>query len=99
MFAFFIALVVQALIEREVRTRMGEEKIETIRAYPEKREATQPTTSKVLDRFEGISTYKIIENSNVVETFKDSLNEDQQLILKLLDVGEDRYWKPDSMRN
>ena len=93
MFGFFIALVVQALIEREVRKKMKEQKIETIRVYPEQREASHPTTCKIIDRFENICTYKIMENSKVVETFKDSLNEDQKLILGLLNIEEDKYWK------
>jgi len=93
MFGFFIALVVQALIEREVRNKMKENKIETIRVYPEQREANHPTTNKIIDRFESICTYKIMENSKVVETFKDSLNEDQKLILRLLNIEEHQYWK------
>jgi len=93
MFGFFIALVVQALIEREVRIKMKEQKIEKIRVYPEQREASHPTTGKIIDRFDNICTYKIMENSKVVETFKDSLNEDQKLILSLLKIEEDEYWK------
>jgi transposase len=92
MFGFFIALVVQALIEREVRNKMKENKIETIRVYPEQREANHPTTSKIIDRFENISTYKIIENSKIVEKFKDSLNDDQKQILSLLNIQENIYW-------
>ena len=92
MFGFFIALVVQALIEREVRNKMKEQKIEKIRVYPEQREASHPTTGKILDRFDNICTYKIMENSKVVETFKDSLNEDQKLILSLLNIEENKYW-------
>jgi transposase len=93
MFGFFIALAVQALIEREVRNKMKEQKIEKIRVYPEQREASHPTTSKIIDRFDNICTYKIMENSKVVETFKDSLNEDQKLILSLLNIEENEYWK------
>ncbi len=93
MFGFFIALVVQALIEREVRNGMKERKIEKIRVYPEQREANHPTTSKILDRFDNICTYKVMDNSQVVETFRDSLNEDQKLILSLLNIGEDEFWK------
>jgi transposase len=93
MFGFFIALVVQALIEREVRNKMKEQKIEKIRVYPEHREASHPTTSKIIDRFDNICTYKVMENSQVVETFRDSLNEDQKLILSLLNIEEDKYWK------
>ena len=99
MFGFFIALVVQALIEREVRNKMKEQKIDKIRVYPEQREASHPTTSKILDRFNNICTYKIMENSKVVETFKDSLNEDQKLILSLLNIEEDKYWKSASQSN
>jgi transposase len=99
MFGFFIALVVQALIEREVRNKMKEQKIEKIRVYPEQREANHPTTGKILDRFDNICTYKIMENSKVVETFKDSLNEDQKLILSLLNIEEDKYWKSASQSN
>ena len=99
MFGFFIALVVQALIEREVRNKMKEQKIEKIRVYPEQREASHPTTGKILDRFDNICTYKIMENSQVVETFSDSLNEDQKLILSLLNIEQDKYWKSASQSN
>jgi len=34
-----------------------------------------------------------MENAKVVETFKDSLNEVQKLILSLLNIGEDEFWK------
>ena len=93
MFGFFIALVVQALIEREVRNKMKEQNIEAIRVYPEQREATHPTTCKIIDRFDSICTYKIMESSKVVECFKDILNEDQKLILSLLNIEENDYWK------
>jgi transposase len=99
MFGFFIALVVQALIEREVRNKMKEQKIEKIRVYPEQREASHPTTSKIMDRFDNICTYKLMENSQVVETLRDSLNEDQKLILSLLNIEEDKYWKSASQSN
>ncbi|MCP4160833.1 MAG: hypothetical protein GY760_12235 [Deltaproteobacteria bacterium] len=71
---------------------MKEQKIEKIIVYPEQREASHPTTAKILDCFENICTYKIKENSKVVETFKDSLNEDQKLILDLLNIKENEYW-------
>jgi len=99
MFGFFIALAVQALIEREVRNKMKEQKIDTIRVYPEQREASHPTTNKIIDRFDNICKYKIVENSKVVEMFKDSLNEDQKLMLNLLNIEEKTYWKSTSKSN
>ena len=98
MFGFFIAFAIQGLIEREVRNKMTEQKIEKLRVYPEQRDATHPTTCKILDRFENICMYKIKENSTVVETFRDSLNEDQKLILKLLNIGKNQYWEPPILR-
>ena len=93
MLGFFIALVVQALLEREVRNKMKEHKIEKIRVYPEQREANHPTTSKILDRFENVCTYKVMENSQSCRNvYRDSLNEDQKLILSLLNIGEDEFW-------
>ena len=83
MLRFFIALVVQALIEREVRKKMKEHKIKKIRVYPEQREENHPTTSKILDRFDTICTYKVIENSQVVETFRDSLKALRILICRI----------------
>jgi len=99
MFGFFIAFVIQGLIEREVRNKMAEQKIEKLSVYPEQRDATHPTTCKILDRFENICLYKILENSKVVETFRDSLNEDQKLILELLNIGKNQYWEPPIRRN
>jgi len=98
MFGFFIAFAIQGLIEREVRNKMTEQKIEKLRVYPEQRDATHPTTCKILDRFENICLYKIKENSTVIETFRDSLNEDQKLILKLLNIGKNQYWEPPILR-
>ena len=67
-------------------------KIEKITVYPEQREASHPTTSKIIDRFDNICIYKIIENSETIETFKDSLNENQKLILSLLNISENEFW-------
>ena len=59
--------------------------------YPEQREADRPTTSKIIDRFDNIYTYQVMENSQVVETFRDSLNEDQKLIFRLLNIEEAEF--------
>jgi transposase len=92
MFGFFCALMIQALIEREVRNKMKEKKIEKIIVYPEERETSHPTTNKILSLFDNICTYQIIEDDRVVETFRDNLDDDQKLILSLLDIKEDQYW-------
>ncbi len=92
MFLFFVALIIQALIEREVRKRMNEEGRRVLHVYPEEREAAHPTTNKILDRFEPLSTYSLLEDDRVVEEFKDDLTDTQKLLLNYLDISEQEYW-------
>ena len=92
MFLFFIALAVQALLEREVRNKMKELGNEDLLIYPEARTSVHPTTNKILNNFEQISTYSIIENGVTIEEFKDELTETQKIILNYLDISEEEYW-------
>ena len=92
MFLFFVALIIQALIEREVRNKMNEEGREALVIYPEERAAAHPTTNKMLDRFEPLSTYALMEDDRVVEEFKDDLTDTQKLLLSYLDLSEKDYW-------
>ena len=92
MFLFFIALMIQAIIERQVRQNMKEHEIDKLPIYPEHRVAYHPTTAKIFDRFSDISTYFLMENNNVTEEFNDSLNQIQLTILNLLHITENQYW-------
>jgi transposase len=92
MFLFFVALIVQALIEREVRKKMTQEGRKALHIYPEERAAAHPTTNKMLERFEPLSTYSLIEDEQVVEEFKDDLTETQKLLLSYLNISEEEYW-------
>jgi transposase len=93
LFLFFIALTIQALIEREVRNRMTKEGLAALNVYPEEREAVHPTTNKIFDRVAPLATYSIIENGSTVEEFKDPLTEIQGQILSCLDIPETEYWR------
>ena len=92
MFMFFLGLLVQALIEREVRKSMKKEDIEKIFIYPEDRPAAAPTTSVILDRFENVSVYHLINNGKIINIFKDELTEIQKTILSLLNIQSEKYW-------
>jgi len=92
MFMFFLGLLVQALIEREVRKSMKKEDIEKIFIYPEDRPAAAPTTSVILDRFENVSVYHLINNGKITNIFKDELTEIQKTILSLLNIQSEKYW-------
>ena len=92
MFLFFLALMVQAIIEREVRLKMKERGIESLPIYPEFRDSFSPTTSKILYTFEDVFSYEILEEENVIEKYRDALTPTQQIILELLNIPLTDYW-------
>jgi len=92
MFLFFVSLILQAVIEREVRNNMKKNEIDKLPIYPEHRLSYHPTTAKIFDRFCDMSTYLLIEGKQVVQEFADSLNNIQLTILKLLNMSEYEYW-------
>lgn len=92
MFLFFLSLMIQAIIEREVRTKMLQRGIEALPIYPEFRDAAHPTTSKILYAFEGVSSYKVKLDEETVKEFRDSLTDTQREILNLLGVSPNYYW-------
>ena len=92
MFVFFIALMIQALIEREIRQQMKNGELKSLAVYPEDRKATHPTTSKVFDVFDQVYTYKIVKDNIVLEEYEDELKEIQKAVLKLMDIEEGKYW-------
>lgn len=92
LFLFFIALIIQALIEREVRSKMKDCGLPFLQVYPERRDASHPTTTKIFDIFSEVSTYTISNEDRVLEEYSDELDEVQKSILKLLSIDEGEYW-------
>ncbi len=92
MFLFFIALIIQAVIERDIRQKMKDNYIDAIPIYPEHRLAYQPTTTKIFDRFHDTSLYQLIEKNHVVKEYKDDLTDVQRKVLHLLGMSEESYW-------
>jgi transposase len=60
LFVFFISLMLQALLEREVRSKMSEDGLKSLLLYPEEREADRPTTNKIISIFEYVSLRRAI---------------------------------------
>jgi transposase len=98
MFAFFVALMIQALIERQVRQEMPAHRIVSLNLYPEGRHAPHPTTAKILNLFDGVSTYRIARESELDEEFKDDLSTTQKTILKLMHMRENDFWKAEKVK-
>jgi len=91
MFLFFVALMVQAIIEREVRRKMKDKNILALPVYPENRIAYHPTTAKIFDRFDGISIYHL-KQGRKIKIYKDELSELQKEIINILGMSEKEYW-------
>jgi len=92
MFAFFIALVIQSLLERELRKCMESKNCKQMYIYPEERKCKAPTAAIVFDRFSHVSRYDIVKNGKVIESYKDDLTRSQKEILSILGISEQYYW-------
>jgi transposase len=62
--AYFFVLLVQTLLEREVRHAMRRTKLEALPMYPEARNCARPTTHRVIEVFEPIYRHVLTTRSN-----------------------------------
>lgn len=91
LFLYFIVLLMEALMEREVRLGMKREKIASLPIYPEGRACESPTSSRMLELFDDIEVHHLLSDGEFVRTFFTGLNEKQKLVLRLLNVPEEKY--------
>jgi transposase len=92
MFVFFMALLIQALLERELRKKLKERNAPPLKLYPEDRDAPHPTSSQLFKTFDRLSTYTIIDQGQLCEEYRDELNETHRAVLALLDIEESAFW-------
>jgi transposase len=88
---YFLALLVQALIERELRLAMKREKIAELPLYPEQRQCARPTTEQILRLFSLAERHTLIEDGEIVEVFEVQFTDLQRQVLRLLGVSERAY--------
>lgn len=88
---YFFALLVQTLLERELRQAMRREEVESLPLYPEGRSCRQPTTRRVLDVFEPVQRHQLTRASGSPEVFVTELTAVQRRILKLLGLTPTTY--------
>ncbi len=89
---YFFALMVQSLLERELRKAMADQGVESLPLYPEGRPCKRPTTRQVLDVFEPIARHTIsTPDSDDYEIFTTELAPIHRMILKLLRVPTSDY--------
>ena len=88
---YFLALLVQALIERELREAMKRAQIETLPIYPEQRSCRHPTTEQVLRMFSLAQRHRLTNGQEIMKCFDAELTALQRQVLKLLSVPDSAY--------
>jgi transposase len=89
---YFLALLVQALIERELRLAMKRQAIEQLPLYPEQRQCVHPTTEQVLRLFSLTQRHTLIDAaSSPVQVFNAELTDLQRQVITLLGVPLGAY--------
>ena len=88
---YFFVLIVQTLLERELRQAMQREKVKSLPLYPEGRDCRRPTTRKVLDLFAGVQLHELSISGQETEVMVTQLSPLQKDILKLLGISSKGY--------
>jgi len=87
----FLALLVGALIERQIRTAMHEAATADIPLYPELRACQAPSTERILAVFADLTRHELHHDGRLVQTFEAELTPLQQQILDLLGIPHTAY--------
>jgi transposase len=83
---YFLGLLVQALIERELRQAMMRDKLEELPLYPEQRQCRRPTTEQILRLFSLAERHTLLRDGHTVQVFHTDLTDLQRQVLALLGV-------------
>ena len=79
----FLAMLVEALIEREIRTSMITEGLAGIPLYPELRNCPAPSAPRILEIFDDVQRHELINTNDVdeiVQIFEPQLTPLQQQV-------------------
>jgi transposase len=88
---YFLGLLVQALIERELRLAMTHARIPELPLYPEHRRCKRPTTEQVLRLFSLVERHVLLDDGEPVQVFDVELTDLQRQVLALLGIAEHAF--------
>ena len=83
---YFLVLLVEVLLERELRRAMERKGIESLPLYPERRACRRPTARKVIDLYEDVQRHTLKAGKRPPEVFSTELTQLQRRILRLLGI-------------
>ena len=88
---YFFVLLLEALMERQLRQAMQNEEIEALPMYPEGRACRWPTARRVIDLFESVQRHTLEHRQQPVEVLVTELNRLQRKILKLIGLSSNDF--------
>jgi transposase len=87
----FLAMLVEGLIERDLRKAMKRDKIESLPLYGEGRSCPLPTCEQIFRLFAMAERNTIRQDGSVLKVFDVELTDLQQTVLRLLGVPTSAY--------
>jgi transposase len=84
---YFFVLLVESLLERELRRAMERADLESLPLYPERRPCRRPTARKVIDLFEDVQRHELVAGKKPPVVFTTELTRLQRRILRLLGMS------------
>ena len=91
MFVVYIADLVAALIQRDLRRAMEKHDIQVLRTLPEDRPTRTPTWEQIQRLFANHCKYQILADDSLLRTFWDELSGQQKQVLQLLNIPQSRF--------
>jgi len=88
---YFLSLLIQTLLERELRRAMERSGVESLPLYPEERPCRRPTARRVIDAMESLSRHELItEDGDAMQLHTDPTPLQKQL-MKLYGIKPSAY--------
>ena len=96
---YLLALMTEALIERDFRDRMRKLDINRLLLYPEERPCTAPTTERLFELFADLRRHRLVDDTGRVhQRFYDKLNDPQLTVLRLFSISPSNISPPPRSR-
>jgi transposase len=91
-YLYFVSLLIQSLIEREIRRAMKRQNIGSLPLYPENRENRKPTCEQIFRLFSLTERHVLVNEGEAVRIFNPQLTPLQLQILNLLGISDAAYY-------
>ena len=88
---YFFALLIEALLERQLRQAMQNNEIEALPMYPEGRACRWPTAQRVIELFESVQRHTLKQHRQSTEVMVTELTRLQRKLLKLIGLPAKDY--------